>query len=361
MLGQSDMTITYPVGPQTATPLLSINRGFSAPVRIVDDLTDAERIALAAVDTDPFAQWDALQSLNTKTLLALANAIRSGEAMEEPTALINAIASAVSRVADTDPAYAALLLRLPDVSELFLQMTPADAQAISLARGLFRSALYRRLAPLVQRILAIPQPETFSAAPEDAASRALRIALIDLLSNAGRSAEPRLYDLFGKATTMTEELAALRGLGALGGRRFDTALDTFRGTWSANPLVMDKWYAVQAASPHAGAIDRCRALLADPDFDWTNPNRVRSVAAVLAMGNLVAFHSPGGAGHDLLADVVIKVDLLNPALSARLLTAFEQWKRLDTHGRATAKAALERLAEAKLSGNAADIVSRALA
>jgi len=120
---------------------------------------------------------------------------------------------------------------------------------------------------------------------------------------------------------------------------------------------MDKWFAVQAST---GSVDDISALTQHAAFDLSNPNRVRSVIAVFAMQNLRAFHTPDGSGYDLVAAIIEKADKTNPALAARLLTAFEQWKSLEPRARAAAEAALKRLQGGDLSENASDIISRTL-
>ena len=166
---------------------------------------------------------------------------------------------------------------------------------------------------------------------------------------------------FRAATTMTESLAALTALSNIETGAFDAALAEFEGKWSASPLVMDKWYGVQAMSVRADLRERLVKLIARPDYDLRNPNRVRSLAASFAMSNPVAFHAADGWGYRFLTDLVLKVDPLNPALSARLCTAFESWRSFSADRREKAHAELKRLSEAGLSRNALDIVGRALA
>jgi aminopeptidase N len=124
---------------------------------------------------------------------------------------------------------------------------------------------------------------------------------------------------------------------------------------------MDKWFSVQAMSVRDDLRERMQSLLARPDFDLRNPNRVRSLAASFSMNNPVAFHTADGWGYRFLGDLILKVDPLNAALSARLATAFESWRSFNAPRREKAKAELERLSAAGLSRNALDIIGRALA
>ena len=135
------------------------------------------------------------------------------------------------------------------------------------------------------------------------------------------------------------------------------ALAAFERKWANNPLVMDKWFAVRSATASVGEVAE---LLEHKDFDLGNPNRVRSVVAVFAMQNLPAFHARDGSGYRLVTDIIARADQKNPALAARLLTAFEQWKSLEPAARGEAESALKALQAQDLSKNAADIITRTL-
>jgi aminopeptidase N len=163
--------------------------------------------------------------------------------------------------------------------------------------------------------------------------------------------------LFDQAANMTEKLACLRSLIPIESMERDEAIEAFYADWKDNPLVIDKWFAVQAGQGKAADAER---LSQHPDFDLSNPNRVRSVAAAFAMTNLAEFHAPDGSGHKVIGDIIEEADKRNPALAARLLTSFEQWKKLEPVAKASAKATLERLRDGGLSKNAMDIVARAL-
>jgi aminopeptidase N len=161
---------------------------------------------------------------------------------------------------------------------------------------------------------------------------------------------------------MTEAAAALDALGASGSDAFDEALEQFYLKWRENPLVIDKWFAVQAASPRPDALARVERLRTHADFSLRNPNRVRALAASFAMRNPRAFHAANGAGYRFLAGLAEAIDPSNPALAARLLTPFESWKRFDSARQQHARTALERLkALPELSKNTREVVERTLA
>ncbi|MCR9195292.1 MAG: aminopeptidase N [Hyphomonas sp.] len=344
--------LVWRISDQTERPRVSLNRGFSAPIRLDHQINDAEVLALAKVDDDPFNQWNALQALARKDILAIAY----DQKAKPDAAVITAIAGAV-RAKQGDPAFAALLTRLPDVGELFLDHVPADAGALSEARKTVQRALASELSADAATVLAQSSPAPFKPDAEQSGIRALRSAMLTLLSALGEDQDAMLKQVFDAAPNMTESLSALRALAIAGGPNKAASLAAFEEKWSSNPLVMDKWFAVQAST---GTVEDIERLLQHKDFDLSNPNRVRSVVAVFAMQNLPAFHAPDGTGYRVVSEIIAQADEKNPALAARLLTAFEQWKSLEPRARGEAEKALKALQAKDLSKNAADIITRTL-
>jgi aminopeptidase N len=342
-------------------PHASLNRGFSAPVRLVDDLSEADRAALAGADDDPFAQWEALQTIARAVIL---DSVRGGS--REPdhvraAAYVKSLRDSVTRASSSDPAFAALLLYVPTVGELILDMKDADPSALHAVRLELRRSMARTLEDQLLAALDKAEPATFDPSAAAAGRRALRSAALSLLSSLGDRHETLIAQAYRSATTMTESLAALNALSGIESGAFDVALADFETRWSSAPLVMDKWFGVQAMAIRNDLRERLVKLLARPDYDLRNPNRVRSLAASFAMNSPVAFHAEDGWGYRFLADLILKVDPLNPALSARLATAFESWRSFNAIRREHAQGQLRRLSEAGLSRNALDIVGRALA
>ena len=334
-------------------PIPAILREFSAPVTLDDGLTPDERLAQMAHESDPFTRWEAGQSI--------ARAILLGEASAKAEALAAALGRELDR-AQEDPAFAALALRMPDLNELNLASANPDPDVLHDRRESLRRVIAETLRPKL-RAIALARGETpFSPSADAAGRRALKSAALDLLAALGEAEADTLRAAFEAADNMTAAIAALEALGASGARAFQPALDQFHARWRDNPLVIDKWFAVQAASPRADALSRVEALRTHPDFNLRNPNRVRSLAAAFAMRNPRAFHDAAGGGYRFLAALAQDVDKLNPALAARLLTPFETWRRFDSARQQHARAALECLAGLEdLSKNTAEMVARALA
>ena len=340
--------LTLPAG--SSRPRLSLARGFSAPIRIAREMTQDEQLALARAETDPFNRWDLLQSLmKTQILDATYNQA------PDNAALIGAIAEAVEKTSKNDPAFAALLLRLPTVAELLLDHVPSEPLKLAQTLKTMKAAIAEHMSDFITQTLGQPAPTPFKPDAKQAGVRALRSACMDLAAHHVHLSQ-HLPALFKGASSMTEQLAALSALvsSPSGGK---AELKAFFEQWKDNPLVIDKWFAVQARN---GVIDDIKALRTHPDFDLGNPNRVRSLIGVFAMHNLEAFHHPDGHGHSFVVHMVKELDSLNPALAARLLTAFEQWRALETSAYKSAQSSLELFNESALSENTKDILGRTI-
>lgn len=359
-----DFSQEYVFTDVSSAPIHSLNRGFSAPIKLNDGLNDANRSALAASDNDPFAQWEGLQSLARRLIIDMAtNADDSHSARLQ--AFVDAIDEAYTSAID-DPAFAALILRTPTVGELISDQSEANPSNLHAARLTLKRAIARHIQGSLVATIQQKEGGVFDPSAEAAGRRALKATALDLLSRLENEHSERIFESFNTASTMTEKLAALNALANIEGNTsgrdyFDQALNSFENEWEDKPLVMDKWFSVQAMSVRSDLRTRLKSLCDREDFDLKNPNRVRALVAAFAMNNPVAFHAPDGWGYEFLTDIILKVDSLNPALSARLVTAFESWRRFSPDRQKQSETQLRRLDDANLSKNAQDIITRALA
>jgi aminopeptidase N len=359
VLDQPEMTVRF-TGVALA-PIPALARGFTAPVIVKDDLTREQRLAQMAHDPDAYTRWEAGQALARQAILARAGALKAGAEPERLDAFIQALSREIDRTQE-DEAFAALALRLPDLPELIQIAEQPDPDLLFEARKAVRREIAQRLRAKLEPLATRPSEAEFSASAGAAGRRALKAAALDLLSALEGEVADLLMEAFTGAATMTEQMAALDALGASGAPAFDEALAHFHKRWSGAPVVMDKWFAAQAAAPRADAMARAAKLRKHPDFDIKNPNRVRALAMALAVRNPRAFHAADGAGYTFLATLAGEVDPLNPALAARLLGPFETWRRFDPGRQEKARAALQALADRpELSKNAREIISRTLA
>ncbi|KQT70802.1 aminopeptidase [Methylobacterium sp. Leaf465] len=363
VLDQASDSLTFTDVP--VRPVPSLFRGFSAPVRVEIEMPDADALTLLRHDTDPFNRWQAAQSVAMRLLV---QGTRSGTLPEAGADGFGAaLAGFLADEALIDPAFAALVLALPSEADVANEIaTEIDPDAIHRARHALRRALGTRLKPqlLALRDALADAPGTpFSPEAAAAGRRALRNAALDLVAAADPAAASLLAaHQMDAATTMTDRLAALSVLSQVPGPEREAALDRFAEAYRAEPLVLDKWLAIQAGIPEAETPDRIRRLQTHPAFSMGNPNRVRSLIGSFSMGNPTQFNRPDGAGYALVAETVLALDKTNPQVAARLLTAFGSWRMMEPERRGRAETTLLKIrAVAGLSRDVGDILERTLA
>ena len=215
---------------------------------------------------------------------------------------------------------------------------------------------------LIETYEALTDSGAYSPDAANAGRRALRNALLDLYAAGNRDAGAEVAShQFNQANNMTDQVGALSILSYIPGDRRELALDSFFRTHAADPLVVDKWFALQAMIPEESTLERVRGLMQHHAFSMSNPNRLRSLVGSFAAGNLTRFNAIDGSGYDFLADIVMQLDARNPQVAARLLGAFKTWRNMEPQRRAKAEAALRRVAAVQgLSPDVRDIVDRSL-
>jgi aminopeptidase N len=345
-------------------PVPSLNRGFSAPIRLVANLSGDDLQFLAAHDSDAFNRWQALQTLATRLLVENVKALREGKAAREDSGLLNALA-AVLADRTLAPAFVALALSAPSETDIAREIGhDVDPDAIFRAREALRAGVGRHLgARLVDRYRQLTATEPYRPDAEGTGRRALRNACLDLLVAAQA---PDAIDLavlqYQTADNMTDRMAALTMLSLRAAPERTVALEDFYRRYANDPLIVDKWLALQAAIPEPATLDRVKALTAHPAFSMTNPNRVRALIGSFAMGNQREFNRADGLGYDFLVDTVLALDPKNPQVAARLLSALRSWRVLESGRRSHAERALKKVtAQPQLSRDVSDIAERALA
>ncbi|WP_417674563.1 aminopeptidase N [Pseudodonghicola sp.] len=337
-----------------ARPVPSILRGFSAPVILERESTNTERAFLLAHDTDPFNRWEAGRALAQDTLLQMATG-----AGEPDADYLDGLRS-LMRDDTLDPAYRALMLGLPGQAELAglladRGITP-DPMAIWQAVEHLRDAQAQALGPLLEELYEANQvTDPYRPDAEQSGKRALAGALLRLITR--RDGGARASALYTAADNMTLALTALSCLLQAG--QGEAELAAFYDRWKDDRLVIDKWFMLQIAeATPERAVSVAQALTEHPDFNWKNPNRFRALFGALT-ANHAGFHDATGAGYQLLADWLIRLDPLNPQTTARMCTAFQTWKRYDPARQAKIAVELDRIAATPdLSRDTSEMISR---
>jgi aminopeptidase N len=345
-------------------PVISLNRGFSAPVTLSVEQKPDDQFFLAGHDSDAFSRWQAFNTLLTEALIAAFRQILGG-AQPDSAARLTELAGKIAGDETLEPAYRALALALPGEADIARDIgknidpdaifASRETLAVSIAnanREIF-SSLYDRLA----------DKDAFSPDAASAGRRALRNLLLDYLSllpgGAGLAARH-----FQSATNMTDRAAALAVLAHRhdGSPETIKALADFEARYATDPLVMDKWFQIQASVPGPQTVDAVRALTTHPAFSMNNPNRVRSLVGTFSSANQTGFHRADGEGYRFFVETVLQVETRNPQVAARLATALRSWRSLEPARQAKAREALLSIANAEnLSADLSDIVERTLA
>ena len=319
-------------------PVLSINRGFSAPVIVESDRSSADLAFLSAHDDDPFARYEAMQQLMLDTLVA---AVRLGRSDHGP--VIAAVRHTLENPA-LDRAFVAEAVLLPSDSFIGDQLEVVDPEAVFRAREALRRDLGTTLADLWRAAYAdASQSGAFVYSPSAKAARRMRnVALGYIAASGAEDAADLAFAQFEAADNMTDHQGALATLVNGKSDKRIAALDIFYNRYKTDALVLDKWFQTQALSMRDDTPMVVADLARHPDFSLANPNRARSLVGAFGV-NQRAFHMAGGAGYRFLADHLIALDRLNPQTAAKLLPPLGRWRRFDEARAALMKAELERI------------------
>ena len=344
-------------------PIPSLLRGFSAPV-IVDYPYSQQQLAfLMARDSDPFNCWEAGQKLATGIILPLVDDSQAGRKPVLDEILVDAFRKVLTGTVE-DPAFTALLLTLPSESWLAEQCEVVDPVAIHDARDFVRRSLAAALETAwLAGYEANGEHGEYRLDAAAMGRRSLKNLCLSYLMELPREEiRQGCMEQFTTAGNMTDAMAALQALTNCDCPEREPALDAFYRKWRDQPLVVDKWFSLQATSRLPDTLQRVERLMRHPDFDIRNPNRVRALIGAFCQGNPARFHEPGGAGYRFLADRVLELDGINPQVAARLLNPLTRWRRYDERRRQLIKTELERvLAAEKLSRDVYEVASKALA
>jgi len=351
----------------TAKPLPSLLRGFSAPVKLSFPYDRDQLMFLMQHDSDGFNRWEAGQQLSVQVLQELIGQHQRGEALKLDQRLITALGTVLGNTS-LDAAMVAEMLSLPGEAYLTEISQVADVDAIHAAREFARQQiaeqLFDGLWARYQAHREASRSTAYVASAEHFARRSLQnIALSYLMLSGKPQVLEATLEQFDQCDNMTERLTALA---VLVNSPFEAerakALAIFAEHFKDNPLVMDQWFSVQAASSLPGGLARVKALMQHPAFTLKNPNKVRALVGAFAGQNLVNFHAADGSGYRFLADLVIELNALNPQIASRQLAPLTRWRKYDAARQALMKGELERiLASGALSSDVYEVVSKSLA
>ncbi|KQM21972.1 aminopeptidase N [Novosphingobium sp. Leaf2] len=325
-------------------PVLSINRGFSAPVAIRFARDNADLVFLAAHDDDPFARYEAMQGLMLQYLVAGVSEKLDDAAREQGRAAIGQALAAVIADPALDDLMRGELMILPAEAYIAEQLPVSDPGAIHAEREALKVWLGRELAAqlrtLHDRAVAVPYSR-------DAAARGARKiktqALVLIAAGDPQEGARRAYAQYSAADNMTDRQGALMVLASLDAPERERALADFHQRYQGNALVIDKWFSLQASAFHPDVLAHIEALARHPDFTMSNPNRVRALYMAAAVNPRV-FHHEGGEGYRMIGNLIRQLDPINPQTAARFVPSLGRWRRVEPARAALMRSELERIA-----------------
>lgn len=366
VLRDQEQTVEWSI-PAAKLPLVpSLNRGFTAPVQVEYPYTSAQLAVLSRADTDAFNRWDAFLRLMQHTLLerirwAADRGALGTDALPEG---LSAAFGALLHAANDDPMFVAECIALPTenyLADQFQQETPVVW--IHRERQRLREQLAAAWAPTLHLVYRNQEPEgDYHFDGRSAGQRALRRQVLSYLCALGDAAWLQLAaQQYVAANNMTESFNALLALSVAGGSLFEEKMQDFESRWRHDPLVMDKWFALQAQRTDGQALARVQSLMSHPAFSFKNPNRVRALLGSFTRGNLLHFHSADGESYRWFADRIIELDAMNPQIAARMASVFNTWRRFDGGRAALMRTALQAIHDRPdCSPDLAEITGKAL-
>ncbi len=343
-------------------PVISLLRGFSAPVILNREQSLEELAFLLSHDVDTFNRWDAGQKMSGQVIFSLIDDIKQGKELLLSPLLVEAYANVMRQTWD-DLSYFSLLLSLPAENYLAGQMDVIDVDAIHQAREFVKKTLAEQLQSQFQNLYQRYHKDESGQFDAGAIGRRrIKNICLSYLSALETTESYQMAEKqFSSAHNMTDQMAALAVIVESNNPAKSQCLESFYQQWQDEALVIDKWFALQAGSNAEDTFSIVQNLVQHSAFELTNPNRVRSLIGAFSQANQLHFHVANGQGYQFLADQVIALNSINPQVASRMVSALTQWKRFDEKRQSLIKKELERIINtADISKDVYEIASKSL-
>mmetsp|Transcript_20747 Transcript_20747/g.30706 ORF Transcript_20747/g.30706 Transcript_20747/m.30706 type:complete len:716 (-) Transcript_20747:21-2168(-) len=343
-------------------PVPSILRNFSAPVKLRFEYSDEDLAFLMKYDTDSFNCWEAGQQLAQRMILGLTDLAQKGEPLPEISPIFLDSFEATLMQGNMDKSLQAYALSLPVASAMAEEMDVIDPDALSSAIKHVKLSINAALKQkLLNRYTALAPSGPYVKSSDEVGRRRLRNIILGYLHVSKDSDAIELcYDQYVSADNMTDKMAAISCLVNIESSKTDLALKSFYEFGKDDPLVLNKWFSIQALSDLPNVLEKVKTLTEHPDFTLKNPNRLRSLIGAFT-GNMTKFHAKDGSGYEFVGKVVIETDKINAQVASRLAGCFRQWKRFDESRQSMMKEQLLRIKNAEgVSRDTLEVVTRCL-
>lgn len=343
-------------------PILSILRGFSAPVKITTLRNRSELSFLFANDSDDYNRWNAGQELALDIILSNIKEYQAGNELSIDQDYISAFQKTLCNNR-LDNALKAQALALPSESYIADQCDIADTDAIKFVRIYLRQQLAKNLeSDLLDLYHQSVLTGDYQFNAKDMGQRSIRNTCMSYLMELDNTDYHKLCaEQFEQSNNMTDVLAALNLLVNHDNDFKEDSLNKFYDLWQHDALVVDKWFAIQAMSRLPGTLNKVKSLMLHPAFTIKNPNKVRALIGRFCLGNVAQFHQQDGSGYEFLTEQVLALDKINPQIAARLIQGFSLWRNFNETRQQLMKDNLNRIiSEDGLSKDVFEIVSKTL-
>jgi len=345
----------------TEEVIASINRGFSAPIKLTTNLSEEELYFLFANDNDPFNQFETGQQLANNCLNKLISQYQNNQEFTVDTRFVNAVAQVLSNDS-LDPSFRAEMLSLPSITTLTENMDICDFDAANEAQDFLRLTIANAHKDIFKKYYHNMTDNEYQINATAFGRRYLKGSCLSYLMTIDDAEAQQLCTRqFSSANNMTDKITALNLLCNSYSTERQIALDSFYEKWKDDPLVMNKWFTVQAFSKREDTLETVKKLAYDPAFDAQNPNKVRALFGSFSSGNLRRFHTISGEGYRYIADKILEIDNFNPSVASGLSGSFKKCAKLDDIRKPLMITELKRiLAKEGLSSDVYEIVSKTL-
>lgn len=344
-------------------PIASVNRGFSAPVKLQSDLSFDQKLFLMAHDSDSFNRFEAAQVVSQQLMLELLEQAKNKKPLSLNSKFIEAFGKILTDES-IDEAFKALSMSLPSEGILHQEQTEIYYPETEEVRNFVLKTLAIAHQDKIERIYkSLNQGDAYKLDPKSMGQRDLKNKCLEMLSIIdGDKFKDYAFSQFKSASNMTDEFGALTTLVKSNSVYKDEALKYFYDKWKHETLVIQKWLTVQACSSHDSTYEMILKLENDEVYDRTIPNLVRALLGQFVANNKVQFNHPSGRGYKLIADRLLELDKLNPQVASRLASGFKDYKRIPKNLEEKMRPELERIIKTEgLSKNVYEIVSKILA
>ncbi len=343
-------------------PVVSFLRDFSAPVRVESFQTREELSLIIRSDSNLYNRWDAATRLASEVILEVTAQLQKNRQPAVEELFLDSVSRSLAGTID-DPALLALALQLPSEATLAQEMDIVDPDALFMARELVKRELAQRNSQkLTDLFHDHRQAGGYSITPTAMGRRNLKnisLSYLMALDPLPEEIQNLCYEQYRQASNMTDAIAALANLVNLDNPMRQDAIEDFYNKWHQDPLVLDKWFTLQAVSKLENTLDNVKQLTTNRSFSINNPNKVRSLVGAFCSGNHARFHDRSGAGYRFLADKIDQLNTINPQIAARLVSPLINWRRYDTGRQQLMQQELDKILSIKnLSSDVYEIVSK---